>query len=34
MKLKKITLDSVKNVFQVCGMNEHIEPQFNKKLKR
>jgi transposase len=34
MKLKTITLDLVKNVFQVCGLNEHIKPQFNKKLKR
>jgi transposase len=23
-----------KNVFQVCGVNKHVKPQFNKKLKR
>ena len=34
MKLKTITIDLAKNVFQVCGVNEHIKPQFNKKLKR
>jgi transposase len=34
MKYKTITIDIVKNVFQVCGVNEHIKPQFNKKLKR
>jgi transposase len=33
MKLKTITIDLAKNVFQVCGVNEHIKPQFNKKLK-
>jgi transposase len=34
MKLKTITIDLAKNVFQVCGVTEHIKPQFNKKLKR
>jgi hypothetical protein len=34
MKRKTMTIDLVKNVFQVCGVNEHIKPQFNKKLKR
>lgn len=34
MKLKTITIDLAKNVFQACGVNEHIKPQFNKKLKR
>jgi len=34
MKYKTITIDLAKNVFQVCGVNEHIKPQFNKKLKR
>jgi transposase len=34
MKLKTITIDLAKNVFQACGVNEHIQPQFNKKLKR
>jgi transposase len=34
MKLKTITIDLAKNVFQVCGVNQHIKPQFNKKLKR
>ena len=34
MKFKTITIDLAKNVFQVCGVNEHMKPQFNKKLKR
>jgi hypothetical protein len=34
MKYKTITIDLAKNVFQACGVNEHIKPQFNKKLKR
>ena len=34
MKLQTITIDLAKNVFQVCGVNEQIKPQFNKKLKR
>ena len=34
MKLKAITIDLAKNVFQACGVNEQIKPQFNKKLKR
>jgi transposase len=33
MKLKTITIDLAKNVFQVCGVNEYIKPQLNKKLK-
>ena len=33
MKLRVITIDLAKNVFQACGVNEHIKPQFNKKLK-
>ena len=34
MKLRTIGIDLAKNVFQVCGVNEHIKPQFNKKLRR
>jgi transposase len=34
MNLKTMTIDLAKNVFQVCGVNEHIKPQFNKELKR
>ena len=34
MEPKTITIDLAKNVFQVCGVNEHIKPQFNQKLKR
>tara|TARA_R110002124_G_C8894524_1_gene509410 strand:- start:411 stop:1442 length:1032 start_codon:yes stop_codon:yes gene_type:complete len=34
MKYKTITIDLAKNVFQACGVNEYIKPQFNKKLKR
>lgn len=34
MKCKTISIDLAKNVFQVCGVNEHIKPQFNKKLNR
>jgi transposase len=34
MKLRTIGIDLAKNVFQVCGVNEHIKPQFNKRLKR
>jgi transposase len=34
MKYKTITIDLAKNIFQVCGVNEHIKPQFNHKLKR
>ena len=34
MKCKTISIDLAKNVFQSCGVNEHIKPQFNKKLKR
>jgi transposase len=34
MKLRTIGIDLAKNVFQVCGVNEHMMPQFNKRLKR
>jgi transposase len=34
MKYNTISIDLAKNVFQVCGVNEHIKPQFNKKLRR
>ena len=34
MKLRTITIDLAKTVFQVCGVNEHIKQQFNKRLKR
>ncbi len=34
MKLRTIGIDLAKTVFQVCGVNEHMKPQFNKKLKR
>jgi transposase len=34
MKLRTIGIDLAKNVFQVCGVNEHMKPQFNEKLKR
>jgi len=34
MKCKTIGIDLAKNVFQVCGVNEYMKPQFNKKLKR
>lgn len=34
MKFKTMSIDLAKNVFQVCGVNEHIKPQLNKKLKR
>ena len=34
MEFKTISIDLAKNVFQACGVNEHIKPQFNKKLKR
>jgi transposase len=34
MKCKTISIDLAKNVFQVCGINEHIKPLFNKKLNR
>jgi transposase len=34
MMLKTIGIDLAKNVFQVCGVNEHMKPQFNKCLKR
>ena len=34
MKLKTITIDLANSVFQVYGENEHVKPQFNKKLKR
>ena len=34
MKLTAIGIDFAKNVFQACGVNEHMKPQFNKRLKR
>ena len=34
MKLRAIGIDLAKNVFQACGVNEHMKPQFNKRLKR
>jgi transposase len=34
MKCKIIGIDLAKNVFQVCGVNEHLKPLFNKKLSR
>ena len=34
MKLRTIGIDSAKNVFQVCGVNEHMKSQFNKWIKR
>ena len=34
MKLRTIGIDLAKNVFQVCGVNERMKPQFNKRLKR
>jgi transposase len=34
MKLRTIGIDLAKNVFQACGVNEHMKSQFNKKLKR
>ena len=34
MKLRTIGIDLAKNVFQACGVNEHMKPQFNTRLKR
>lgn len=34
MKCKTIGIDLAKNVFQVCGVNEHSKALFNKKLQR
>jgi transposase len=34
MKLRTIGIDLAKNVFQACGVNEHMKSQFNKRLKR
>jgi transposase len=34
MKFRTIGIDLAKNVFQARGVNEHMESQFNKKLKR
>ncbi|MFT4939670.1 MAG: transposase [Paraglaciecola sp.] len=34
MKLITIGIDLAKNVFQACGVNEHMKPQFNTRLKR
>ena len=34
MKHERIAVDLAKKVFQVCGVNEHTQPQFNKRLTR
>lgn len=34
MKLRTIGIDLAKTVFQACGVNEHMKPQFNTRLKR
>jgi transposase len=34
MKLRTIGIDLANNVFQACGVNEHMKSQFNKKLNR
>jgi hypothetical protein len=34
MKYKTNTIDLANNIFQACGVNEHIKPQFNQILKR
>jgi hypothetical protein len=34
MKLRTIGIDLAKNVFQACGVSEHMKSQFNKRLKR
>ena len=34
MKYYAIGIDLAKNVFQVCGVNKRLNPQFNKKIKR
>ena len=34
MKCKAIGIDLAKSVFQVCGVNEHNKPLYNKKLSR
>ena len=34
MKCKTIGINLAKTVFQAYSVNEHIKPQFNKKLKR
>jgi transposase len=34
MKPRTIGNDLVKNVFQACGVNEHMKSKFNNKLKR
>jgi transposase len=33
MKLRAIGIDLAKNVFQICGLNERMKPQVNKRLK-
>jgi hypothetical protein len=33
MRYKTFTINLAKNVFQACGVNEHIKLQFNKNLK-
>lgn len=34
MKCKTIGIDLAKNVFQVCGVDERIKPQFEKRFNR
>ena len=34
MKCTMISVDLSKHVFQVCGVNDRLKPQFNKKLSR
>ena len=34
MKCKTIGINLAKTVFQAYSVNDHIKPQFNKKLKR
>lgn len=34
MKHYAIGIDLAKNVFQICGVNRRLNPQFNKKIKR
>lgn len=34
MKFRTIGIDLAKNVFQACGVNDNLKPQFNTKLKR
>lgn len=34
MKYKVVSIDIAKNVFQVCGLDQHNKPAFNKKIQR